>query len=91
MSIGNRSPTLTDLHRRTGHLMGLQIDREPAVIKAGGRLGLPAHIWHHRPDDIDVIARVTLGEHFGIDITHIHQMLQRRVSPVALTAREALR
>ena len=78
MPIGNGSPALTRRRSRTGHLVSLPIDGEPAVIKARARLGLPTHIWRHRTHDVDVIAVVTLGKHIRIDIAHIHQMLQRK-------------
>lgn len=89
MPIGNGSPALTRRRSRTGHLVSLPIDGEPAVIKARARLGLPTHVWRHRTHDVDVIARVTLGKHIRIDIAHIHQMLRRQASPVPLIAHEA--
>ena len=58
--------------------MGLPIDGELAVVKARARFGLPTQIWHHRTDNIHLIAAVTLGKHIGIDIAHIHQMLIRK-------------
>ena len=45
MPIGNGAPTLTGTRSRTDHLVGLPINGEAAVIKARGRLGLPAHVW----------------------------------------------
>jgi hypothetical protein len=55
--------------------MGLPIDGELAVVKARSLFGLPTQIWHHRTDNIHLIAAVTLGKHIRIDIAHIHQML----------------
>src|SRR5260370_31786587 len=78
MPIANGAPTLTGTRSRTDHLMGLPINSEPAVIKARGCLGLPAHVWGHRPADVVVIARVTLGKHISVDIAHIQQMLLRK-------------
>src|SRR5712691_1966096 len=63
MPIANGAPTLTGTRSRADHLMGLPINSEPAVIKARGRLGLPAHIWGHRAEDLHLIAHVTLGKH----------------------------
>src|SRR5258706_6705622 len=78
MPIANRPPTLTRLRRRTRYPMGLPIDGEMAVVKARSLFGLPTQIWHHRTDNIHLIAAVTLGKHIRIDIAHIHQMLSRK-------------
>src|SRR5260370_10705464 len=75
MGIGNDASTLTGLRSWASHLMRLPINAELAVIKAKCLLRLPTHIWGHRPEDLHLIAALTLGKHVCINISHIHQML----------------
>ena len=88
MSIGDGAPTLTGPRSRTHHLVSLPINSEAAVIKAGGRLGLPAQIWHHWTDDLHLITALTLRKHFRIDIATYPPDADQEASPGALTGHE---
>jgi hypothetical protein len=66
----------------------LPIDGELAVVKARSRFGLPTQIWHHRTEDIHLIAAVTRSRAHPHRHSPYPPDADQEASPVGLAVHE---